>query len=167
MTLQKIKDELAELKTTLANFIAGKGTADQASAFQGRLTAVEASVTSQAASIAEKDGIIVARDATIKELTSAAEKSKTDLTTANTRITDLTKEVETEKGRANATLAAQGLLSEEVPAATAKETPGGTGETAWAKYHRLLSSSPMEAGSFYQANADKILGSRPKQAARQ
>jgi chromosome segregation ATPase len=153
MTLQKLKDEVSELKTLVSNFLTKNATKDEIAGFQTRLGAVEAEVTNQAKAISDRDTQIVDLQAQLK---TATDKN----TELGTQVTNLTKDVESEKKRANDVLAAQGLDPSTVPAAEAEK---GEKVTAWNKYQSLLASKDSAAaGTFYAENADKILASRPK-----
>jgi hypothetical protein len=57
-------------------------------------------------------------------------------------------------------IAGQGLPADGIPEATTGDPKGAPGETAWAKYNRLLATNPQAAGQFYAESADKIYASR-------
>lgn len=168
MTLQSIKSELNELKTLLTNFIsggskagqaAGAGAADAAS-LQGKIINFETVLNGQ---LAEKDQTISDQDATIKDLQGKLKTAQDEASTLKTENATLKTNVESEKKRANDTLAKLGIDASQLPAAEASE--GGKAadkETEWAKYHRLQQTNPREAGQFWAQNADKILATKPK-----
>lgn len=86
-----------------------------------------------------------------------------DLAAQAAQVRTLMAEVEKEKNKANAVLAAQGLLPGDVPKGHVSGYPelgGNSGETPHQKYQRLLLEDPAAAGEYYQANADAILASR-------
>ncbi len=156
MTLQKIKDELAELRTMLGNLVSGKSSSEQITSFDGRLKAVEASAGTL---LAEKDKTIETRDATIKDLNTKLETAQGQVNAQGTQIKDLEGKVATALKKANEVIASQGLDPAALPAA--EQTAGGMAvKTAWETYCALQASNPREAGAYYQANADKILASR-------
>jgi peptidoglycan hydrolase CwlO-like protein len=97
---------------------------------------------------------------TISTLTTELETTKASLTSKDGEIQALQASVETEKQRANETIASQGLAPEQVPAGST-----GSGEpkaNAWQRYQSLLATDPKAAGEFYAANADAVLSNRPK-----
>lgn len=154
VTLQSIKTELAELKTALTNFLAGKASlsSEEGTKLQGRITSIETTVSSQ---VEERDKTIIARDGTITELNGK-------ITAKDLEISTLTASVDTEKKRANSTLAAQGITPEMVPGAEAAAAPGAKSASAWDRYQALLQTNPREAGALWAKSADEILASRPK-----
>lgn len=87
-------------------------------------------------------------------------ETKAALEKAQAEVGTLQAAVETEKQRANETIASQGLTPEQLPAGSV-----GGGEpkgSAWKQYQALLATNPTAAGAFYVANAEAILQSRPK-----
>jgi septal ring factor EnvC (AmiA/AmiB activator) len=127
-----------------------------------KLKAAESALALSGQKVTELTSAKDALETQLAEVKGSLQAAQTELTQKAGEITILQGQVADEKKRANEVLARQGLSLEELPAAESKETPGGSGETAWAKYYRLLGSNPTEAGEFYAKNADKILGSRPK-----
>lgn len=158
MTLQKITAELAELKTLLGNLLSGKQvTSEQSTAFEGRLSSLETSVKSSS----EKEKLAVDNDASLKDLQAKLDTANGQVTAKDGEIKTLNEKVTAAQNRANEVLASQGLTPDLVPASDSAE-PGKAKETAFQQYSRLANSNPREAGSFYAANAQKILDSRPK-----
>jgi chromosome segregation ATPase len=83
---------------------------------------------------------------------------ETELATARAETTALQGQVQTEKNRANETLASQGVSPDALPSAAIGATE--IKENAWAKYQRLLSTDPRAAGDFWAKHSDLILASR-------
>lgn len=164
MTLSQLKQELADLKTLLTNFVSGKtsnsAAAPDITALQGKIISFETVVNSQ---LAEKDKTVSDHENTIKDLRSQLKAAEDKSKTLETENATLKTNVESEKKRANETLASLGIDTSHLPAAEANKG-GETNdkETAWAKYHRLQASNPREAGQFYAKNFDKIFESKPK-----
>jgi chromosome segregation ATPase len=153
MTLQKLKDEVNELKTLVSNFLTKNATKDEITGVSNRLGAVEAEVTNQAKEISDRDAKILDLQAQLK---TATDKN----TELGTQVTNLTKDVESAKKRANEVLASQGIDLSKLPESESQE---GEKVTPWNKYQSLLESkNSAEAGKYYAENADKILASRPK-----
>jgi hypothetical protein len=98
---------------------------------------------------------IAALNSTIKDLQATVTTHETSIKAKDTIITTLKAAVETEKKKANAVIAGQGVPADAVPEATATE-----GETPWMKYQRLMATDPRAAGQYYLDNADKVLASR-------
>jgi chromosome segregation ATPase len=160
MTLQKLKDELADLKAIVSSFITSKTnpTAEQMTGLESRLGAAETKLTSQ---LAEKDKDISDRDATIKDLQGKLETAQNEVNAKGKEIKTLQGQVETEKQRANKVLAAQGIDLASLPAGETT-ADAGTVETDFAKYNRLLATDARAAGEFWSTHSVKILASRPK-----
>jgi Tfp pilus assembly protein FimV len=125
-----------------------------------KVVAAEERVKALTAELATTKTESSGKDAQISELTVKLNAAKTEVACRDTEITTLKAAVETEKNRANAVIAAQGLSPELTPAAGVSEAGATGGEAAWAKYNRLLSTNPREAGAFYAANAEAIAKSR-------
>ena len=137
---------LSELRSELKGFFTSAKTAND------EVAALTAKLATATATIAARDTIIGQLQEAAKVATAAIDKKDGEMAT-------LTDEIASEKKRANAVLAAQGLPAGSVPEATADE-PGKATATAWETYNRLMATNPRAAGEFYLANADKVLGSR-------
>lgn len=164
MNLAQIKQELTDLKTLLTNFVSGKtsnsAAAPDITALQGKIISFETVVNSQ---LSDKDKTIVDHEKTITDLRSQLKTAEDKTQTLETENATLKTNVESEKKRANETLASLGIDTSHLPSAEAsKGGEANNQETAWAKYHRLQASNPREAGQFWAQNADKILASKPK-----
>lgn len=164
MNFAQMKQEVADLKTLLTNFVSGKtansGAAPDVAALQGKIISFETVVNSQ---LADRDKTIGDHEKTITDLRSQLKTAEDKVKPLETENATLKTNVESEKKRANETLASLGIDTSHLPAAEANK--GGEGsdkETAWAKYHRLQASNPREAGQFYAKNSDKIFESKPK-----
>ena len=121
-----------------------------------KITELEQALTKANATIGE-------RDTAAKELQGKLTKAEADVTTQATTIKDLQSKVITEKGRANSTIAGQGLPADQVPAAeTGTGAPAAGAENAWNKYQELMGKDSRAAGAYYMQNADKIAADRAK-----
>lgn len=113
--------------------------------------------------IKDVESIVSLHELTIAELRGQLEKAQAASGEQAVKITNLTADLEKEKGKANAVIAAQGLTAEQVPPSDASALAAGHGaESPWAKYHRLLREDPRAAGRFYAEQAAAIYASRPK-----
>lgn len=105
----------------------------------------------------------LAGTAGLRDRAEKAEKAATEkdgeIANLKTEIAKLKADLVTEKNKANATIAGQGLELHALPAAE-PAAGGPAGETAWAKYQRLLSEDPRKAGEFWAQSADQIIKSR-------
>src|SRR5690348_17217135 len=97
---------------------------------RARVAELEGQSAKAKSDLAERDTAITTHAATIADL-------NTKITAKDQEIASLKTEVANEKKRANDTLAAQGLPPELVPAAETS-AGGGSKESAWDKYCRLL-----------------------------
>lgn len=122
---------------------------EQLTEAHARVTKLEAELAGAAAR---------ATEAATRIASLSAEITAANLTVASsaTRISALESEVETERQRANATIAGQGLAPDQVPAST--PTPStASKESAWEKYHRLMNENPMLGAKFWAEHKDDIL----------
>ncbi len=122
---------------------------------EDRNRALEAELASATAATADATGKITL-------LETHLDAAEADRDAAQSEVTNLQASLATEKNRANATLAAQGLPLDHIPAlAVGENLPGPTAETPWAKWQRLSATDPRAAGYFWASDAQNILNSRP------
>jgi len=103
---------------------------------------------------AAKASLVTANETSAKALADV----KAALEAKEGEIATLKAAIDTEKGRANQTIAAQGVPADLLPAAEAGK--GTQGETAYVVYHRLLAEDPQAAGAYYQAHSKDICATR-------
>lgn len=125
--------------------------------------AAKTKITELEQALAKANTTTSERDATIKDLQGKVTKAEADVTTHAATITDLKGQVAKEKGKANATIAGQGLPADQVPAAETDAGGKAAGENAWKKYQELMAKDSRAAGAYYMANADKIFADRAKE----
>jgi septal ring factor EnvC (AmiA/AmiB activator) len=148
--MEKILAALAELK---AYFTGIKEALSKVTAAEDRVKSLEADLATA--------------KQTIGSLTTELQAAKTETEKAQNEATQLRAELKTaqealakEAQRTNDVLATQGIAVDQLPAAELS-SGGAKGETAWAKYQRLLAEGhSMEAGQFYVEHAEEIWKSR-------
>lgn len=125
------------------------------------LVTAKASIASLSADLAAKDSEITTLKAQITESAKTIETLGADIAARDLEIVNLRAEVEKQKGKANETIAAQGLPADSIPITiTNTDAPGTVGETAWQKYQRLLGEDSRAAGAFYNSHRKEIFQSK-------
>jgi Tfp pilus assembly protein FimV len=140
MTLQKIKDELAELKSALSSLISNKATSEQVTPFQSRLTALEGTVSSQ---LALKDG-------EIKDLQAKLETAQGEVNAKGAEVKSLNSQLETEKKRTDETLAGMGIDPKAIPAPKGEPGKAAASGKILEEYGAITNSK--ERIAFYRKN---------------
>jgi chromosome segregation ATPase len=153
MTLAQIKAELAALKASFTTKPAA--TAEALSAFQAKLTEIESAVEND---LTQAVADLTTAKQTISTLTASLEKAQNEANAANTQITNLKSEVETEKKRANDTLAKMGIDPEKVPATPAAPSKASDGAKIMEQLNAI--SDPNQRTLFYRKNAAAIKAAR-------
>ncbi len=149
--MEKILALLTEIK--------GYFTGDQSA--QAKLAASEATIADLTAQLATAQAASADGAVKITHLTAQLETAQSEVRDQKSEVTNLQATLATEKNRANATLAAQGLPLDHIPALSVGENqPGPAAETPWAKWQRLQSTDPRAAGYFWASDAQHILNSR-------
>ncbi len=108
------------------------------------------------------------RDATIKDLNAKVTTGTEKITALEGQVTELNGKVTMEKGRANATLAAQGLHPEDVPAAEVAQKPGAAAAGIMQQYEAI--KEPLARAQFYakhKADIDKAFYAGIREGAKQ
>ncbi len=149
-------EKILALLTEIKGYFTGQHSAEaKLLVAEDRIRALEAELaTAQAASA---DGAVK-----ITHLTAQLETAQSEVNAKGAEVTNLQASLATEKNRTNATLAAQGLPIDHIPALSVGENlPGPTAETPWAKWNRLQATDPRAAGAFWSSDAQNILNSRP------
>ncbi len=149
-------EKILALLTEIKGYFTGQHSAE------AKLAIAEASIADLTAQLATAHAASADGAVKITHLTAQLETAQSEVNAKGTEITNLQASLVSEKNRANATLAAQGLPLDHIPALSVGENlPGPAAETPWAKWQRLSATDPRAAGYFYASDAQNILNSRP------
>ena len=148
-------EKILALLTEIKGYFTGAHSAE------AKLAVAEARIKTLEAELATAQGASADGAVKITNLAAQLETAQGEVNAKGTEITNLQASLATEKNRANATLAAQGLPLDHIPALSVGENqPGPAAETPWAKWNRLQSTDPRAAGAFWASDAQNILNSR-------